>query len=163
MIDQKFLTIFSKLYDLLSNTNINWVVTGSLGFSFQGLETKVNDIDIQTDKNGAYEIERLFSDYVVRKVALSTSSRIKSHFGALRIDGIDIEIMGNIQKRLNDGTWEDPVNLSLYKKFVESNGMKIPVLSLEYEYSAYLKLGRIKKAEMLKSWLDENYMKNEIL
>jgi len=33
--------------------------------------------------------------------------------------------------------------------------MRIPVLSLEYEYQAYLKLGRIEKAEMLRSWLQE--------
>jgi hypothetical protein len=32
-------------------------------------------------------------------------------------------------------------------------GIQIPVLSLEYEYQAYLKLGRIEKAERLKKWL----------
>jgi len=31
--------------------------------------------------------------------------------------------------------------------------MQVPVLSLEYEYQAYLKLGRIDKAEMLRKWL----------
>jgi len=28
--------------------------------------------------------------------------------------------------------------------------MQIPVLSLEYEYQAYLRLGRVKKAEILR-------------
>lgn len=31
--------------------------------------------------------------------------------------------------------------------------MQIPVLSLEYEYQAYLKLGRVNKAKMLWKWL----------
>jgi hypothetical protein len=31
--------------------------------------------------------------------------------------------------------------------------MQVPVLFLEYEYQAYLKLGRIDKAEMLRKWL----------
>jgi hypothetical protein len=31
--------------------------------------------------------------------------------------------------------------------------MKVPVLSLEYEYQAYMKLGRTDKAEMLRKWL----------
>lgn len=31
--------------------------------------------------------------------------------------------------------------------------MQVPVLSLEYEYQAYLKLGRIDKAEILRKWL----------
>jgi hypothetical protein len=63
--------------------------------------------------------------------------------------------MGDIRKRLEDGTWEDPVDLNKYKRFVETHGMKIPVLSLEYEYQAYLKLGRVEKAETLRKWLNE--------
>jgi len=69
------------------------------------------------------------------------------------IDGIKVEIMGDIQKWLADGSWENPVNLKHHKKVVEIKGMQIPVLSLEYEYQAYMNLGRIEKAEMLRNWL----------
>jgi len=61
--------------------------------------------------------------------------------------------MGDIQKRLIDGIWENPVDLEQYKRIVEVEGMQVPVLFLEYEYQAYLKLGRIDKAEMLRKWL----------
>jgi hypothetical protein len=63
--------------------------------------------------------------------------------------------MGDIQKRLGDQSWEKPVKVEYYRRWVEVGGMLIPVLSLEYEYQAYLKLGRIEKAEMLRSWLQE--------
>ena len=43
--------------------------------------------------------------------------------------------------------------LEQHKRFIEVEGMHIPVLSLEYEYQAYLKLSRIDKAEMLEKWL----------
>ena len=33
--------------------------------------------------------------------------------------------------------------------------MKIPVLDLEYEYQADLKLGRVEKAKMLEEFLEE--------
>jgi hypothetical protein len=132
---------------------VNWVVTGSLGFALQGVPVDVHDIDIQTDKEGAYEIERRFSEFVIKKVAFRSTDKIRSHFGILMIDGIRVEIMGDIQKRLEDGSWEEPVDLNRYKRFVEIRGMKIPVLSLEYEYQAYLKLGRTEKAEILKKWL----------
>jgi len=69
------------------------------------------------------------------------------------IEGIKVEIMGDIQKRNKDGIWENPVDLEQYKRIVEVEGMQVPVLSLEYEYQAYLKLGRIDKAEMLRKWL----------
>ena len=78
---------------------------------------------------------------------------MRSHFGALAIDGLNVEIMGDIQKRLPDGAWEVPVDLNRHKRFVEIEGMRIHVLSLEYEYQAYLKLGRTERAEMLKNWL----------
>lgn len=154
MIDPKFLTVFQKVYHSINDQDINWVLTGSLSFAFQGVDTEIHDIDIQTDQIGAYEIERLFSEYVTRKVTLSSSDKIKSHFGTIKIDGIEVEIMGDIQKRQNDGTWEDPVDLNGYKRFMNYNDMKIPVLSLEYEYTAYLKLERYEKAEMLRKRLD---------
>lgn len=156
MLSKKHLNVLKKIYSQLKDKNINWVVTGSLGFALQGVPVEPNDIDIQTDREGAYEIERIFSEFVSKKVKFSSAERIRSHFGELIIDGIKVEIMGDIQKRLEDGNWEEPVNLERYKRFVEVEGMKIPVLSLEYEYQAYLKLGRIEKAKILKEWLNKN-------
>ena len=153
MIDLKYIKVLRKIYERLNDGSVNWVVTGSLGFALQGVPVDVHDIDIQTDKEGAYEIERRFSEFVIKKVAFRSTDKIRSHFGILMIDGIRVEIMGDIQKRLEDGSWEEPVDLNRYKRFVEIRGMKIPVLSLEYEYQAYLKLGRTEKAEILKKWL----------
>jgi hypothetical protein len=140
----------------LKDSQINWVVTGSLGMALQGMAIEVHDIDLQTDKDGAYKIERLFSKYVVKPVCFSTSERIRSHFGALEIDGIKVEIMGDIQKRLDSQTWEEPVKVENHKYLVEIDEMQIPVLSLDYEYQAYLKLGRNEKAEMLRQWLQKS-------
>ncbi len=154
MIDPVYLNVLCQIHARLSNTDVNWVVTGSLGFALQGVPVQPNDIDLQTDKAGAYEIEHLFSDVVIRKVRFSTTERIKSHFGALQIDGIEVEIMGDIQKRGADGVWEEIVDPARYKRTVEIDGMLVPVLSLEYEYQAYLKFGRVERAKMLRKWLD---------
>ena len=108
-------------------------------------------------KRGAYEIERHFSEFMTKRVTFSSTERIRSYFGELMIDGIKVEIMGDIQKRLEDGSWENPVDLEHHKRVVEVEGMQIPVLSLEYEYQAYLKLGKIDKAEMLRNWLYGEY------
>ena len=153
MINPIYLNVLRKIYIRLCNTNINWVITGSLGFALQGVPVEPHDIDVQTNKTGAYEIERLFSKFVDRKVAFSSTHVIRSHFGVLMIDGIKVEIMGDIQKRLDNGTWESPVDLKQHRKIVEIEGMQVPVLSLAYEYQAYMKLGRIDKAKMLKKYL----------
>lgn len=78
---------------------------------------------------------------------------MRSYFGVLVIDGIKVEIMGDIQKRVDD-RWEPPVDISKYKRLVDVEGMKIPVLDLEYEYQAYLKLGRVERARMVRNFLD---------
>ena len=154
MIDPVYLNVLRQIHARLSNTDVNWAVTGSLGFALQGVPVQPNDIDIQTDKVGAYAIESLFSDIVIRKVEFSATERIKSHFGALQIDGIQVEIMGDIQKREADGVWEEIVDPARYRLMVEIAGMLVPVLSLEYEYQAYLKFGRTERAKMLRRWLD---------
>ncbi len=155
-IDPTYLNILRQIYTRLKDSSINWAVTGSLGFALQNVPAATpHDIDLQTDEAGAYEIERLLSEHVTRNVAFSSAENIRSHFGALTIDGIKVEIMGDISKRLEDSTWERPVDLERYKQFVEVEGMQVPVLSLEYEYQAYLKLGRLEKAQMLRKVLQD--------
>ncbi len=154
-IDPTYLNILRQIYTRLKDSSINWVVTGSLGFALQNVTVTPQDIDLQTNEAGAYEIERLLSEHITRNVAFSSAENIRSHFGALTIDGIKVEIMGDISKRLEDSTWERPVDLERYKQFVEVEGMQVPVLSLEYEYQAYLKLGRLEKAQMLRKVLQD--------
>lgn len=156
MIDKGYIDVFRKIYSRLNDSTINWAVTGSFSFALQGIDLVPDDIDIQTDEKGVYSIENLFREYVTRKVKFSSTEKIRSHFGQLVLDEIKVEIMGNIQKRIEDGSWEDPVDLLRYKKFIDSMGMKIPVLSIEYEYQAYLRLGRIDKADILWNWMNDN-------
>lgn len=150
MIPTAYIVVLRQLFKELTERQITWVVTGSLSFALQGLPLEPHDIDIQTDTDGAYEIERCFSSRVIRKVAFSSTDHIRSHFGALQIEGIVVEIMGDIQKRVDEnGLWEPPVDLKSHRQFVHIEGMEIPVLALAYEAQAYRKLGRWERARML--------------
>jgi len=161
MIEPKYLNALRKICSQLDSCQSHWAFTGSLGMVLQGMDVEIHDIDIQTDQHGAYEIENIFSEYVVNAVHFSASERIRSHFGSLEIDGIKVEIMGDIQKLLDSQVWEEPVKVEKYRHWVNFEGMQVPVLSLEYEYQAYLKLGRIEKAEKMKKRLEENRLQNE--
>jgi hypothetical protein len=151
-----FLKVLHKIYTRLTNSNVNWVVTGSFGFELQGVSVKPNDIDIQTDETGAYEIERLFLKFINKKVSFSSSDKIRSHYGELIIDGVKVEIRGNVQKRLNGDVWEPSLDLKKLMRVVEVEGMHVPVLPLEYEYQAYQMLGRNDKVEVLKRHLERS-------
>lgn len=84
------------------------------------------------------------------------SEKIRSYFGSAVIKGkgIQVEIMGNLQKRGPDGEWSQPTDLVRYRRWVEVGGMLLPVLALDYEYAAYLALGRTETARKIKAWLD---------
>jgi len=154
-MEQRHLGVLLKICTRLLDTGVDWAVTGSLGMALQGVELPVHDIDLQTDEQGAYAIEGCFSECIVRPVAYTASERIRSHLGALEIDGVKVEIMGAVQKRLAADRWEVPAQVPQHRLWMEVEGMQVPVLSLEYEVEAYRRMGRTERADMLERWLEE--------
>lgn len=141
------------LAERLTATNIVWALTGSTSFALQGVTVSVHDIDVQTDAAGAYRIAELFPQVVLRPVAFAGTERIQSHFGALRLGEIVVELMGALQKRLPDGTWEAPVDVRAHRRFVPLATLRLPVLDLAYEEQAYRLLGRVERADLLRRHL----------
>lgn len=139
------------LVSRLSGEPLTWALTGSTSFALQGVPVEEPaDIDVQTTDSGAYAIEELFPDAVVEPVSRSASDRIRSHFGELRIEGVSVEVMGDVQKRRADGSWESPVDVESHREMIEWEGFEVPVLSLSYEAAAYERLGRTERAELLR-------------
>jgi len=153
-ISTAHLSALRILVTSLEATRIQWAVTGSLGFALQGVPVTVHDIDLQTDKQGAYAIERTFSGFSARKVVYSPKERIRSYYGALEVEGVEVEIMGDLQKRLESGAWEEPVDIEGWKRWVSVDDLLVPVMDLGYEHEAYLRMGRVERAELLRSWLE---------
>ncbi|NWG19146.1 MAG: hypothetical protein HXY39_02365 [Chloroflexi bacterium] len=145
--------VLHALLERLSPAVIPWAITGSCGFALHGLPVTVHDIDIQTSDAGAYAIARLFAEYIIRPVAYRESPTIRSHLGALQIQGVEVEIMGHIQKRLPDGDWEAPVDVLRHRCWIPFGDWRAPVLSLAYEAQAYERLGRAERARMLREWM----------
>ena len=150
-IPQPILEVFRQVYARLQPTDINWVLTGSLAFAMQGVGLTPRDIDLQTDRQGAYRIEALFAGHVTRPVTDSDAAeRVRSHYGDLLIEGVLVQIMGDMQKRESLAhEWEAPTDLNAYKRWIEFEHMLVSVLSLEYEAEAYRKMGRLERAELL--------------
>lgn len=156
MIEPNFLNALREICRRLENSPVDWAITGSMGMVLQGMEMDVHDIDIQTDQRGAYQIETALQEYVATPVRYLASERIRSHLGALEIFGVKVEIMGDVQKLLADHTWEPPVLVERHRRWIRFEDIRVPVLSLDYEYEAYQKLNRPEKAAQIKQWLDEN-------
>jgi len=150
----EIISVLRLVSDSISDSDIIWALTGSLAFHIRGIDVSVGDIDIQTDNNGAYEIGRRLMNYVVNPVEFRASERIRSHFGQFQIDGISVEVMGDIEKLMPDGTWLSTPPLESIIEYVTYQDMIIPVLELEYEYQAYKLMGRTARAECLRKWIE---------
>lgn len=72
-----------------------------------------------------------------------------------------VEIIGNFQRKLPDGSWTKDNSLK-YKEMIDFHGLKIPVLSLDYEYKFYSESSepkRLKMAKKLKNFYGEKTKK----
>lgn len=150
-----FLPVLHQIHAALHGRDILWAITGSTSFALRGLPFIPKDIDLQTDKDGAYALEAVLRDFVVQPVTFSGTERIRSHFGQLHIGGIKVEIMGDVEKWVN-GRWQPPPDLTQHRKFVKFDGLELPVLSLAHEREAYEKMGRWETAVILQQWQNAN-------
>ncbi len=155
-----FRRVIGRLCHVASPEDVIWALTGSTGFALQDVPVTPTDIDVQTDEQGAYAIERRLDGYLVDPVSLSEGTGIRSHFGRLVLEGITVELMGALQKRRSDGRWEPPVDVSRHRTFVPMDGVRVPVLDLCYEERAYRCLGRTERADLLRSVVEQRQRKS---
>jgi hypothetical protein len=152
MLPERHLHVLDTLAGRLDKT-IVWALTGSTAFVLQGVPVEPHDIDVQTDAAGAGAIAARFSQAIVQPVAFSGTDRVRSYFGALELHGLRVEIMGALQKRQPDGSWETPVDVVALRRWITVGGLRLPVLDLAYEARAYRLLGRVERADLLEAWL----------
>ena len=134
-----------------------WALTGSTSFALQGMDVTAHDIDIQADRDSAYQLGGLLAGYCIEPVRFCSTERIRSHFGKFQVGLAEIEIMGDIEKRQPGGGWEGPPSLGALVQYVAHEGMRLPVLPLWYEAKAYRIMGRTARAEEI-----ERYSKGEM-
>ncbi|MGD2253694.1 MAG: hypothetical protein PVF70_12335 [Anaerolineales bacterium] len=143
-----------QLISRLPPNEVVWALTGSAGLRLQGIDLSVADLDVQTDKSGAKKIVRAFADCVQDRLRYRRSPGVRSYFARLEIAGVQVEVMGELRKRLPDGSWEPPVDVEPIRRWAEVDGLRIPVIDPEYEARAYEIMGRTEKAQQIRRALD---------
>jgi hypothetical protein len=130
MIPESFTNALRTFNSVVGN-KARWAVDRSTALALQGFDLEPGDIDILTDREGAYRIQGLLAGYAVRPVAYSESNKYRSHYGSFSIDGVRVEVMGDFQECRN-GTWGETRALSTVKiSQVALGNDTIPVVSLE--------------------------------
>lgn len=153
-LENKTLNALTKFYNTINDKKISWVLSGSTSLFIQGVDVKINnDIDILTDKKGAYQIDKLLSEYRTKKMEYTISEKYKSHYGTYKIDGVNLDVMGEFQYLTKNGSWSQP-NHKNNVKMINFKNMDLPLLSLEQELEEYIAMGRIDKVDKIRKTLN---------
>jgi hypothetical protein len=118
------------LAEKLESSTTSWAITGSTSLALQGLDIVPHDIDILTDEEGAYAIGELFRHHIVSPVSFKKSPMYESHFGGLKIEDVDVEIMGELRV-FRGGRWSSVMTPRTRKiEDVHVDRHRVPVVSL---------------------------------
>ncbi|MEF8757135.1 MAG: hypothetical protein V5A33_02750, partial [Halobacteriales archaeon] len=105
-------------------------------------------------EGGARRIVDRFDADVTRTLTPLTSVRegnIRSHYGELSLDGVSVDVMGDVQLRDPErgaGEWGPILNADR-REFLSVEGVQVPVMPLSYERRCYTALNRSEKLNLL--------------
>lgn len=169
MINRNKLEILKILINHIKNGN--WCLAGSVAHEFYGITyEKTNDLDIFCDKRTGERINELLKNYAIKEFSYNEKSfrkedmkkeiGIKGYFGVYDFKNEEVEVMAEVSKKI-DGNWTSP---QIPKKIIyfKVRNVKIPVNDIQTEIEAYKEMGRLKKAEKLKSAAKTLGIKNSL-
>ena len=134
----------------LKGRRFRWMFMGSVSLYLHGIVKTVGDIDILTDKKGAYRICGLLEEYVVKPPVFSQTDLFKSHFGILKIKGMKVEIAGDFSEKAQD-KWIALSRRRLnHPEYRRVEGMRLPVTPLKMHLESYKILNRRKDREKIR-------------
>jgi hypothetical protein len=143
--------VLLMLIDKIPPAGLPWALTGSAGLRLQGVDIFVGDLDLQTDAQTIYILEQKLAEFIKTPVHVWESEHTLSHHGQAEITGLQVEFMGDVRHRSLAGTWEPAVDIASARVWVTWRELQVPILSLNHEALAYEKMGRMQKAELIRS------------
>jgi ubiquinone/menaquinone biosynthesis C-methylase UbiE len=144
-VNPRWRAVLRQIVRRLDEAGVAYKVVGGTLTVLHGVLIPVNDLDIETDAEGAYRFQALFADYVVEPVALRESETYRSHFGRFDFDGVIVEVMGDLHRREGDH-WAPTTATT--ETSIDLDGVPVRVSWLEEETLAYIRLGRLERAAL---------------
>ena len=142
-VKPRWRAVLRRIAQRLDETGIAYKVVGGACAALHGLPLHVRDIDIEVSAADAYRFQQLFPAQVTLPVALGETELYRSHFGCFDFEGVQVEIMGDNQRREMDG-WA-PTRTQT-EEFIDLDGVAVRVSWLEEETLAYIRRGRLERA-----------------
>ena len=137
--------VLRALAHRLRSAGISFEVVGGAAVALHGVPIAVHDLDLSLSVDDVYRFQALYADQATQPAALSASDHYRSHFGRYEIDGVQVEVMGDLCWRAED-RWV-PVSTRI-ETTVELEGVTYRLPSLEEETLAYIRRNRLDRAAL---------------
>ena len=150
-------TALIRLAPILNATGAPWVLGGSCSLALHGVPVTPQDLDIATDREGAYQIGEALRKVAqeIRPVQWGESERIRSHYGQYRIGDVQVDVIGAAELREGDN-WTPaklPSEWEVELVAVPGADLSVPAFTLQHELVAYRRLQREVKAQLIEEQL----------
>jgi hypothetical protein len=127
----------------MNTEDIPYKVVGGAALALHGISIQVKDLDIETNRSGAFRFQEIFNNHTLQPVDLRENENYCSYYGRFCINGIIVEIMGDVLRKEISG-WV-PTSSST-QTIIDLHGVPITCSWLEEETLAYIRRGRLNRA-----------------
>lgn len=134
--------VLRQLAQALNAAGIDYRVVGSAALALHGIDVTVHDLDLEMSRADANRFQARFAAQATMPVAWRESEHLRSYFGRYEIDGVQVEVMAEFERRRR-GRWLP--SLSATRDERDLDGTPVRLLSLEEEVLAQLRRGRLQK------------------
>lgn len=139
-------SVLKQIAATAAEHKLDYRIVGGTALALRGLPVPVHDVDVEfpaTAIDDAYRLERLLEGEIILQVSWRESESYRSHFGRMIVDGVAVEIMAGLERRVGE-QWL-PSFLTT-DEVVWFEGLQVRTLALEEEVLAYLRAGRLDRA-----------------
>jgi S-adenosylmethionine-dependent methyltransferase len=138
-------SVLRKLAIELAQAGIEYTLTGSANLALHGVPLPARDLDLEMSTEGAVRFQKRYASFAKMPVAFRQDERYRSYFGRFQIDGVTVEVMGDLQRR-EGGAWKPTAN-STHEQ-LDLDGVIVQAAWLEEETLANLRRGRLERAAL---------------
>jgi len=154
-VPHKIKQVLKIISDRLKDKEISWCIAGSCALLLHGIDIKeIDDIDIISDKEGAFNICKHFNNHEVSAIREKMSDNLVSVMGILVIDDIKVEVKGDLKyKGATDTAWHTSSKMLRSPQMITVGDFSVPVASLDDLLHVYKTMGRdkdLKRVEAIK-------------
>jgi hypothetical protein len=150
-----------KIGTTMKDAQAKWAFGGDAGEVIKGVNVKTDHLEIVTTNAGTKEVCRLLADYVTLAPAAvekrlprdadfggkTLPIYIKSHYAELTVDGVRVEVYGDLQFKVAEWDWGDPIDYEV--EMVNIIGKNVPTIPLRLKSELDLGLGWLDRVELI--------------